>query len=137
MCATGEGGHKGSASIIKPQCQFLASSTAASHASTPPSMSLVLVTHQPSSTLIHCSHPQTASVFMNLCSQPESSSEIRSPMSDISQIMSLLSVHTNQMILNDFRALKLGLAFGLENLLKSCFESDHVLQYPSVSEVCT
>ena len=135
MCATDEEGHEGPASIMKPQCQLLAGSTAAFHAQIPPSMSLVPATHQPSLTLIHHPHPRTASVSMDLHSQPGSPSEIGSSMLDISQAVFLLSVHTNQTVLNDFRALKLGLASGLEDSLKSYFKSDHVLQYSSAFRV--
>ena len=137
MHAISEEGHESSVSITEPQCQLPVSPTAASHASTPPSMSLVLATHQPSSTLTHHPHPQTASVFMDLCSQPESPGEIESPMSNVSQAVSLLLVHTNQTVLDDSRALELRLASGLGDLLKSHLESGYVLQYPSASGVCT
>ena len=137
MRATGGGGHEGPASIMEPQRQLPAGPTAASHAPTPPSMSLVPATHQPSPTPTHHPHPQTASVSMDLRSQSGSPDKIGSPMSDISQAVFLLLVHTNQTVLNDSRALKLGLTSELENLLKSCLESDYVLQYPSTSEICT
>ena len=98
-------------------------------------MSLMPAIYQSSSTLTHHFHSQTASVFMDLCSQSGSPGEIGSPMSNISQTVFLLSVYTNQTVFDDFRALKLELASEFENLLKSCFKSDHVLQYFSAFEI--
>ena len=137
MCAINEEEHKGSASITEPQYQLSASSTAAFYAQTPSSMSLVSATHQPSPTPIHHPHPQTASVFMNLHNQLRFSGKIESLILNISQTVFLLSVHTNQTVLNDFKALELGLASGLGNSLKSYFKSGHVLQYPPASGIYT